>query len=76
MDYLGAMQKMSFAGHGYANFFNISLLDRHYRPNMSREEVFDLLRKCFKELQTRFIVNFSDFVVKVIDKDGIKEYKL
>jgi 20S proteasome subunit beta 4 len=76
IDYLSAMTKAPYAAHGYAQFFCLGLMDRYYTPNMSVEEAKDLLRKCFHELKTRFIVNLPRYMIKVIDKDGIREIEL
>lgn len=40
---------------------------------MSQEEGVELLRKCVKELNLRFLANLPAFGVKVIDKDGVRE---
>lgn len=70
MDYLASMVKEKYAAHGYGSFFILSTLDRYYREDMNKEEVLELLKKCIKEVQSRFIVNLNAFSVKVIDKDG------
>lgn len=76
IDYLAALNKIPFAAHGYAAFFCMSLMDRFYHKNMSLDEAKELMLKCFAELKTRFIVNFPKFVVKVIDKDGVRTIDL
>lgn len=40
---------------------------------MSQEDGVELVRKCVKELNHRFLVNLPAFAVKVIDKDGVRE---
>ena len=76
MDHLSAMQKVPFAAQGYASYFCLSTMDRYYHSEMTLEEGIALLKKCLKELETRFIVNFSKINIKVIDKDGIREIVL
>ncbi|XP_055932623.1 proteasome subunit beta type-2-like [Argiope bruennichi] len=71
IDYLGTMDKLPYAAHGYGSFFALSIMDRHYRPDMSQEEGVELVRKCIKELSHRFLVNLPSFSVKVIDVNGI-----
>jgi len=73
MDYLASMTKEKFAAHGYGSFFILSALDRYYKDNMSKEEVMELLKRCIREVQARFIVNLNAFTVKIIDKDGITD---
>lgn len=72
MDYLGTLTELPFAAHGYASYFVLSLMDRHYRRDMSLEEGMSLLKMCIQELKTRFIVNLPEFSVKVITPTGIE----
>jgi 20S proteasome subunit beta 4 len=76
LDHLASITRLPFASHGYASYFCMSLMDRHYHPNLSVEEAKELLRKCIHELKTRFIANLPKFVVKIIDKDGIREVEI
>nr|XP_033813383.1 proteasome subunit beta type-2 [Geotrypetes seraphini] len=73
MDYLAALAKVPFAAHGYGAFLTLSILDRYYKPGITREEAIALLKKCFDELQRRFILNLPSFNVRIIDKEGIHE---
>uniref|UniRef100_A0A673HUA5 Proteasome subunit beta n=1 Tax=Sinocyclocheilus rhinocerous TaxID=307959 RepID=A0A673HUA5_9TELE len=50
MDYLSALAKAPFAAHGYGAFLTLSILDRYYRPDLTREEAVDLLKKCLEEV--------------------------
>ncbi|PKU33430.1 proteasome subunit beta type-2 [Limosa lapponica baueri] len=73
MDYLAALAKAPFAAHGYGAFLTLSILDRYYKPGITREEAVELLKKCLEELQQRFILNLASFNARFIDKDGIHE---
>ncbi|TRY93731.1 hypothetical protein DNTS_028764 [Danionella cerebrum] len=73
MDYLSALAKAPFAAHGYGAYLTLSILDRHYRPDLTREEAVDLLKKCVEELNKRFILNLPSFTVRLIDKVGIHD---
>jgi len=72
IDYLGTLTELPFAAHGYASYFVLSLMDRHYRPDMTLEEGLGLLKMCLAELKTRFIVNLPDFSVKIVRPTGIE----
>lgn len=72
MDYLASMHKVDKAAQGYGAYFTLGLMDRVWREGMSLEECVNLLKKCIAELSTRFMVNLPDFVVKVVDKDGVR----
>ncbi|XP_054723489.1 proteasome subunit beta type-2-like [Uloborus diversus] len=71
IDYLATMCKQPFAAHGYGSFFALSIMDRYYRPDMSKEEGIDLIQKCLKEIGNRFLVSLPSFKVKIVDKEGI-----
>jgi len=71
LDYLGSMQQMNYACHGYAGYFLLSLLDKYYREGLNVEDGVKLLDLCVKELKTRLVVN-SSYIAKVVDKDGIR----
>uniref|UniRef100_A0AAV2K3Y0 Proteasome subunit beta n=1 Tax=Knipowitschia caucasica TaxID=637954 RepID=A0AAV2K3Y0_KNICA len=73
MDYLSSLAKAPFAAHGYGAYLTLSILDRYYRPDLTREEAVDLLKKCVEELNKRFILNLPSFSVRVIDKQGIHD---
>ncbi|CAO3628937.1 unnamed protein product [Cunninghamella echinulata] len=76
IDYLGAMASLPFACQGYGAYFCTSLMDRHYKPDMTVDEAKHLLQLCLNELKTRFIVNFPKFNVKLVTKDGVQDIEL
>ncbi|XP_073419075.1 proteasome subunit beta type-2 [Dendrobates tinctorius] len=73
MDYLASLAKAPFAAHGYGAHLTLSILDRYYKPDLTREEAVELLKKCIAELKKRFILSLPAFTVRVIDKDGIHD---
>ena len=50
MDYLASMAKVPYAAQGYGGFFTLSILDRHYKPDLSLDEAKDLLKQCIAEV--------------------------
>lgn len=72
LDYLGTCQKMSFGAHGYAAYFISSVLNNFWEKEMSLEKALDCVRYCINELKVRFLVNLENFIVKCIDKDGVR----
>ena len=72
IDYLGTEGELPYAAHGYAGFYTFSLLDHHYRPDMSLEEGLALLKQCIAELEKRMPMDFKGVFVKVVDKDGVR----
>ena len=45
----------------------------HYRPDMTTEEGLDLLKLCVQELEKRMPMDFKGVIVKIVDKDGIRQ---
>jgi len=75
MDYLAALSKVSYGAQGYASNFCLSVMDRDYKEGLTENEAVDIIEKCIKELQTRFLLNQSNFIIKAIDKDGVRVVK-
>ncbi|KAL3231345.1 Proteasome subunit beta type-4 [Nakaseomyces bracarensis] len=73
IDYLGTKVELPYAAHGYSGFYTFSLLDRHYRPDLTTEEGLKLLKLCIEELERRMPIDFKGVIVKIVDKDGIRE---
>ncbi|SCU84059.1 LAFA_0D07822g1_1 [Lachancea sp. 'fantastica'] len=73
IDYLGTKVELPYAAHGYSGFYTFSLLDRHYRPDMTQQEGLELLKLCVEELERRMPMDFKGVLVKVVDKDGCRE---
>lgn len=73
IDYLGTKVDLPYAAHGYAGFYTFSLLDHHYRPDMNTNEALKLLKMCIEELERRMPMDFKGVLVKVVDKDGVRE---
>jgi len=76
MDYLAACDAVPYGAHGYASYFLYSVFDRYYKKDMSLEEGLDLVKRCINELRTRFLINNPSFILKISDKDGIRELSI
>jgi 20S proteasome subunit beta 4 len=76
IDYLGTSVSVPFTAHGYGAFYVLSILDRYHRPDISLDEAKVLIKKCIEELKSRFIINLTGFMIKVVDKDGIREIEI
>lgn len=70
LDYTGNLQRMNHCVQGYASLFISSILNRNYNPLLEIEDAVILLLKCILVLKKRFIINHSNFIVKIIDKKG------
>ncbi|KAG1460030.1 hypothetical protein G6F56_006038 [Rhizopus delemar] len=76
IDHLGAMASLPFCAQGYGAYFCTSLLDRHYKEDLSLDEAKTLMKMCIQELKTRFIVNLPQFKTTLVDKDGARSVEL
>lgn len=72
IDYLSSMAKVPFAAHGYCGYFLYSILDREYTPDLTLDQGMEIVKKCFAALKSRFIIDFADYTIKVVDKDGVR----
>jgi len=50
--------------------FTLSIMDRHYKKDMTQDEAMDLLQKCIVEIQKRFLVDSPQFKVRLVTKEG------
>lgn len=73
IDYLAALVKVPYAGHGYGGFFTAGLMDRIYKPDATVEEAIEIMKNCIAEVQKRLVINLSQFKLCIVDKDGLKE---
>jgi len=73
LDYLASCAKLPYAAHGYAQYYCLSILDKHHHPDITFEQGMKILRMCTDELQRRLPIDFKGMTVKVVKKDGIQE---
>lgn len=75
IDYLASMQKVNFGAQGYASNFCLSIFDKEWKSNMTEEDARLVIDHCISELQERFLISQPNFMVKVVDKEGIRVVK-
>ncbi|KAI9865979.1 MAG: Proteasome subunit beta type-4 [Trichoglossum hirsutum] len=73
LDYLAALAPVPYAAHGYAQYYCLSILDKHHQPDIDLDRGIELLRLCTDELKRRLPIDFKGVIVKVVTKDGIRE---
>ncbi|KAI9821602.1 MAG: Proteasome subunit beta type-4 [Thelocarpon impressellum] len=73
LDYLAALAKVPYAAHGYAQYYCLSILDKHHQPNIGLDEGLRILRLCTDELKRRLPIDFKGMLVKVVTADGVRE---
>ena len=49
-------------------------MDKHHHPDIDFEQGLEILRMCTQELKRRLPIDFKGVLVKVITKEGIREY--
>jgi len=75
MDYFGSCSKAKYGAQGYASNFCLSVMDRSWTEGLNEGQAVDIVEQCIKVLQMRFLINQSNFIIKVIDKEGVKTLK-
>ncbi|KAL1987671.1 hypothetical protein VTN96DRAFT_2912 [Rasamsonia emersonii] len=73
IDYLASLAQVPYAAHGYAQYYCLSILDKHHHPNIELDQGLKLLELCTDELKRRFPIDFKGVSVKVVTKDGIRD---
>ena len=74
IDYIATLHKVDKGAFGYGSYFCLSMMDRHYHSGMSVEEAVELVDKCIIEIRSRLVVAPPNFVIKIVDRDGAREY--
>jgi hypothetical protein len=75
LDYLATMHAMNVAGTGYGSYFCLSLLDRHWRPDLTEAEALALMEAAVAEVLTRLVVAPPAYVIKIVDARGVRVLK-
>ena len=57
------------------SYFVLSLFDRLWKKDMTEAEALELMEKGVAEVKRRLVIAPPSFIVKVIDKDGIRLVK-
>ncbi|KDD76170.1 proteasome subunit protein [Helicosporidium sp. ATCC 50920] len=71
-DYLATLHQMNVCATGYGAYFVLSLFDRHWTPDITREQAIDLMRKGVEEVKERLVVAPPKFLAKIVDGTGIQ----
>ncbi|KAL8463622.1 hypothetical protein ACS0TY_034322 [Phlomoides rotata] len=74
IDYIASLHKLYTAAFGYGSYFVLSMMDRHYRRDMTVEEAIELVDTVIMEIWSRLVIAPPNFVIKIVDKDGAREY--
>nr|GLL46697.1 proteasome subunit beta type-2-A-like [Ipomoea trifida]GMD92129.1 proteasome subunit beta type-2-B [Ipomoea batatas] len=74
IDYIATLHKVDKAAFGYGSYFSLAMMDRHYKNDMTLEEAIDLADKCIMEIRSRLVVAPPNFVIKIVDQNGAREY--
>mmetsp|Transcript_1133 Transcript_1133/g.2370 ORF Transcript_1133/g.2370 Transcript_1133/m.2370 type:complete len:203 (-) Transcript_1133:160-768(-) len=75
MDYMGSCVKANYGAQGYASNFCLSIMDRDWDEGLTEDQAVKIVEKCIKELGMRFLINQSNFILKVVDKEGVRTVK-
>mmetsp|Transcript_21615 Transcript_21615/g.51073 ORF Transcript_21615/g.51073 Transcript_21615/m.51073 type:complete len:257 (-) Transcript_21615:89-859(-) len=75
LDEYGSCQDVHYGAHGYGSNFCLSVLDRGYKPSMSKEDAIELMKDCFRQLRMRYIINSGPEppCMKFVDENGVTE---
>ena len=71
-DYFGSMANPTATAQGLCSYFLLSLFDRHWKKDMDLESGLELVKLCIDQLQKRYVIKTSAFIIKFVVKDGIR----
>ena len=76
MDYFGALASPNATAQGLCSYFLLSLFDRHWKEGMDLEEGLKLVEMCIDQLSKRYVISLKSFIIKIVDKNGIRQIDL
>jgi 20S proteasome subunit beta 4 len=53
LDYLASQASLPYAAHGYAQYYCLSILDKHHHPDIPLERGIELMKMCHDEVSSR-----------------------
>ena len=73
LDELGSLQQIPYGAHGLGSNFCWSVLDQGFQQDMTLDEAIHLMKECFHQLRTRYLINSPQPpCIKVVDVHGIR----
>jgi 20S proteasome subunit beta 4 len=75
MDYMAALQKVNYGAHGHAASFCLSIMDAEYIPGLDEAAALKIIDACIDEIHTRFLISQPNFMIKIVDKNGVRVCK-
>lgn len=76
MDYLATLNRVNTGGTGYGSYFCLSLFDKMWHPDLSQDEAVVMMEKGIEEIKRRLVVAPPHYIIKVVDKDGVRTVKV
>ncbi|KAI0019614.1 nucleophile aminohydrolase [Xylariomycetidae sp. FL0641] len=76
LDYLASLAPVPYAAHGYAQYYCLSILDKHHHPDMTYVQARKVLEMCTDELKRRLPIDFKGMIVKKVTKDGVTDVEI
>lgn len=58
------------------SYFTLSMFDRMWHPDLTEPEALDMMEKGIEEVKKRLVVAPAHYIIKVVDKDGIRTVKV
>jgi 20S proteasome alpha/beta subunit len=73
LDEYGSSQLLQYGAHGHGANFCLSILDQGFAVDMNLDEALALMKSCFQQLRTRYVINSPQPpCIKCVDKNGIR----
>jgi 20S proteasome subunit beta 4 len=57
------------------SYFALSLFDKMWHPDLSEDEAVAMMEAGIAEIKKRLVVAPPHYLIKVVDKDGVREVK-
>ncbi|GIL63804.1 hypothetical protein Vafri_17806 [Volvox africanus] len=75
LDYLATLNKVNTGGTGYGSHFTLSLFDKMWHPELTVDDAVAMIDAGITEVKKRLVVAPPHYIIKVVDKDGVRVVK-
>lgn len=75
LDYLATMHKTNYSGVGYGSYLAMSVFDRYWKSDLNEADALKVMEMAIEEVKKRLVIGPAHYVVKVIDRNGIRVAK-
>ncbi|XP_052747479.1 proteasome subunit beta type-2-like isoform X2 [Bicyclus anynana] len=72
IDILASSVRVPYGTQGLGGILSLSIMDRYYKPDLTQQEAYEILKMCIREVQRKLVFNLPSFRVKTVSRLGVR----